>query len=871
MIDRDDWRRLSALIDQAWALPEAERAPWLARLPPHDAARVREALADDGPVATLPGFERMLGQALRPAPAADLAGRRLGPWRVEEKIGEGGMGQVWRARRDDGLFRGQAAIKLLRPELGATALAARFARERALLARLQHPAIARLLDAGVSDDGQAYLVLELAQGLPLHAHAREHAPRVAQRVRLLLRVAQAVDYAHGQLVVHRDLKPDNVRVGADGAPKLLDFGIATLLDTDPDATRGELTRQTGRGLTPGYAAPEQISGEPIGTAADVFALGVMLHELCTGNLPFGRRHFTRTAIERAVLNDAPRPLPQSAREVPDAQGPGRPVDPQALRGDLELIVARALRKDPAQRHGSVRALIDDLEAWLDHRPIAARRSQRGYRVRLWARRNPALAVGLVGMVGVLGGALALSLWQAQRAEQAARQAAEVTALVDRLLAGAGPGATALQLLDRGREQLDQAPALAPGSRRQLLRLLAHGYLGADRADQAVPLLQQAAALATDAAEARALQVDQALALAQDGRCAEALARLPPAADDARSVALQAQCGPLASAPQAIEALRRAEPFWASTEPADQPVILAQQRLALLLQARVADPDAVRPALEALLQRAERQLGPDSTLAQRVRDDRVRLGVDSHQAARAAALPEADGTRLAARLRRLLARSHAAPADPAALRAEARALWPELRGRWADQGPARGERGLALARAALALDDAELAAAVLDHLDRDRGLGLEPGAAHDPMLASRKAALDGRLARLRGDADASRRALAARLESLGRGGERRHVEAWAAALDLAYTLVRAGAPEAALALDGAEARRPINAGADHPLDQVSSWLRERLQATRDDTPALQATRLRLWRAQRGDTAAELPPGAPWLGAMGGALP
>lgn len=919
-IDREHWRRLSALIDQAWALPEGEREPWLSALPAADAERVREALADRGDVATLPGFDRLLGQALRPSATAELAGTRLGPWRLDEKIGEGGMGQVWRARRDDGLYRGQAAIKLLRPELGATALAARFARERALLARLQHPAIARLLDAGSGPDGQAYLVLELVEGLSLHAHVRQHAPTVAQRVRLLLRVAQAVDYAHGQLVVHRDLKPDNVRVGADGAPKLLDFGIAALLDTDPEATRGELTRQTGRGLTPGYAAPEQISGEPIGTAADVFALGVMLHELCTGNLPFGRRHFTRTAIERAVLEEAPRALAQSAREVPDAQGPGRPSDPQALRGDLQAIVTQALQKDPARRHGSVRALIDDLEAWADHRPIAARREQRGYRVALWARRNRALAAGLGVVLLSLGAGLGVSLWQAARAQHAARQADEVTAYVERLLAGAGPGTSAEQLLDRGRERLQALQAVAPETRLRLQRLLATGYRGAERPERAAELLQQALPLARqrlgdDDPATHALRLELAQALADDGRCDEALAlpdlargpALPagtlqarcllqrgrldeaeralraidpllaaqPAADRARAEhAGQWHALRLAQARnrEALEALRAAEPFWASTDPADQALILSQQRSRWVLQARLGDePAAADLALASLVTRIERQLGADHPLAQAVRDDLVQLAIEAGQPARALQRADGEAATLPGRLRRLRAEASAGARPAAALRAEARALWAELKPAWAAQGAARAGRGLSLAHSALALDDAELAAAVLDHLQRDTALHLDPGPQQDLALAARKAALDGRLARLRGDLDASRRLLASRLESLSRGGERRHPEAWAAALDLAFTLVRAGAPEAALALEGAESRRPLNTPADHPLDAASSWLRERTQAARDDTPALAALRLRLWRAQRGEATAELPAGAPWVGAMGGVLP
>jgi serine/threonine protein kinase len=520
MIDPAHWKRLSALIDEAWALDGQARAAWLdalARTEPALARQVRDALAaedtvsdDTRSMARRTQFGAWLGPALvqaeAPAREVDLAGLRLGPWRLDAKIGEGGMGQVWRAHRDDGLFQGQAAIKLLRGDLGHTAVAVRFARERALLARLSHPGIARLLDAGIADAGagaaagQAYLVLELVTGDALDPHVRRHAATLALRVQLLLRVAEAVEYAHARLVVHRDLKPANVLVSPEGAPKLLDFGIAALLDDDANpAPGGEVTRLAGRGLTLAYAAPEQVTGAPIGTAADVFSLGVMLYELCSGALPFGPRERGRTALEHAVVHEEPRRLAQAiaeGRAQADEQGPGAPVDAAQARGDLEAVIGKALRKDPADRYPSVRAFADDLRAWLDHRPVSARRDNWRHNTRLWLRRHALLAASVMLVVLSLVAGLGASLWQRQRADEAARQSAEVTQYLVDLLASASPDRhggrwpTVLQLLESSRAELASRFPDSPDTRLSVMQVLVETYRRLNRFDIAIPLARQ---------------------------------------------------------------------------------------------------------------------------------------------------------------------------------------------------------------------------------------------------------------------------------------------------------------------------------------------------------------------------------------------
>jgi serine/threonine-protein kinase len=520
MIDRNRWQQLSALLDEALALLPADRPTWLRALRLRDAELADQLepmlgtdLGDGEATALQPHlsvFERHLAPALNastpgaPKANAPQPGQRMGPWELMYQIGAGGMGEVWLARRADGLFEAQAAIKLLRSDLPAASLTARFARERAVLARLNHPSVARLLDAGIADDGQAYLVLEFVAGRSLGTHVHSECPTVAQRVRLLIRVAEGVDYAHAQLIVHRDLKPSNVMVTAHGAPKLLDFGIAGLLD-DTGPVDTDLTRQTGRGLTLGYAAPEQILGQPIGTAADVFSLGVMLFELLTGDLPFAPRNSARPVIEQAVLHDEPKRIAAVLSESHDNAAtepgsPGRPVDAQRARGDLDAVVAKALRKDPAQRYGSVRELVDDLQRWLDHQPVSVRRDDWRHRSGLWLRRHTVLAASTVVVISALSAGLGVATVQWQRAQAAARQSDQVTTYLTELLASANPAEHAgqwpnvLQLLDRSRQTLPQQFRDDPQTKIRILDVLAETYHELNRFDVSFPLFDELVAM-----------------------------------------------------------------------------------------------------------------------------------------------------------------------------------------------------------------------------------------------------------------------------------------------------------------------------------------------------------------------------------------
>ncbi|MBL8524752.1 MAG: protein kinase [Betaproteobacteria bacterium] len=445
-MNKTDWQRRSALFDEAVELPEGARDAWLvalaAREPAHvDAVRNmlvqydrdQERARDVAQRTTTPlpatlgiaglgaeDFVAQLDAATSPAGSSLRLqeGEQIGPWQLTRKIGEGGMGAVWLASRRDGNFEGRAAIKFLRTGLGKTEVAERFLRERRLLARLAHPNIARLLDAG-THQGEPYLVMEYIEGDAITDWAAAHAPRVADRVALVLKVCRAIEHAHGQLIVHRDLKPSNVLVNRQGEPSLLDFGIAKLIDDDDEGTA--LTRMTGRGYTLGYCAPEQITGEPTGVAADVFSMGVMLFELLTGSMPYKPSHEGRAALEHAIVHTDARTVSRVLAEAP-ATPRGRPVDAARAKGDLEAIVAKALRTRPADRYATLSALADDLERWVDNRPVLARRNKWQYTTLLWLKRNRALAtVATVAFVAV-GTGLVAALWQAERANDEARRA-----------------------------------------------------------------------------------------------------------------------------------------------------------------------------------------------------------------------------------------------------------------------------------------------------------------------------------------------------------------------------------------------------------------------------------------------------------------
>jgi eukaryotic-like serine/threonine-protein kinase len=412
-VDTRRWAQLSTLLDELLDLDPGACEHRLAALQRDDAALAAElarllAQRDD--------IERehfLEGDALGHA-GASLAGQALGPYTLERPLGAGGMGSVWLARRSDGRFEGHVAVKLLNLALLSRGGSERFAREGHLLARLAHPHIARLLDAGVAPGGQPYLVLEHVEGETIDRWCETRALDVRACVALLLDVMGAVAHAHSKLVLHRDLKPANILVTNDGQVKLLDFGIAKLLaDEAAPVQATELTQQSGRAFTPDFAAPEQIEGGDVTTATDVYALGVLMYLLLSGAHPTMRA--TQSPVERlrSVVETTPSRLSDVAARAEDAARPRA----RALRGDLDNIVAKALKKAPGERYATVAALADDLRRYLADEPVSARPDSLPYRARKFVRRHR-LGVGAVSLtlLALVGGIVGTA-WQAVEARR----------------------------------------------------------------------------------------------------------------------------------------------------------------------------------------------------------------------------------------------------------------------------------------------------------------------------------------------------------------------------------------------------------------------------------------------------------------------
>ena len=500
---RHDWQEILALLDTALELDATQYTSWLEALPAEQARlspMLKALLQSRAEVSTGAFMRESATFALPspPAPEGPAAQSLVGPYRLLRELGQGGMASVWLAERADGLLERQVALKLPHVSWGIASFADRMARERNILASLTHPNIARLYDAGIAADGRPFLALEYVDGEPIDVYASARGLGVRARVELILQVARAVAHAHARLVVHRDLKPSNILVDAAGQAHLLDFGIAKLVDPQPgdEAETPQLTQAAGgRALTPDYASPEQIRGETIGTASDVYSLGVVAYELLAGVKPYRLRRGGAAELVQAIAS-VDVPLASTVAASPGAR--------HELRDDLDAILNKALKREVAERYASVEAFAQDLERHLGNLPVQAQPDSLAYRARKFLRRNK-LPVGAAIAVSVsLVAGLSLALWQAREALLQAERAQRVKDFIGTVFAAADPyvagkaGGTVRDLLDAAAARIERELQREPAVAAELLGLLSESYRNLGEPDRALSAAQRAHGLAAAA-------------------------------------------------------------------------------------------------------------------------------------------------------------------------------------------------------------------------------------------------------------------------------------------------------------------------------------------------------------------------------------
>lgn len=502
-IEPETWKRASDIFERAIDLDATERREWIKKQCRGDAdveSAVLKLLDADENAESDEFLERsiptadpgLLDDILKEGDETIRDGGQFGPYRLLRLIGQGGMGEVHLAERADGVFEQQVALKLLpRPTPG---LMQRFSQERRILARLEHPNIARLVDGGIGEHGIPYFAMEYVEGLPINLFVSTQRLDVAATLKLFQAVCDAVQYAHRSLVVHRDLKPSNILVANDGTPKLLDFGIAKLLATTDVSSQATATRV----FTPDYAAPEQIAGAPVTTATDVYSLGVVLYELLAGAKPY--------TFKSGSPNDRTDPTPPSTRCAIADPRRGR-----VLRGDVDRIVLTMLQHEPQRRYGSAEAIGNDIRRYLEGRPIAARGDSAAYRVRKFLRRNRlAIAAAAVVLVALVA-ATAVSLWQAgiarnqsivaERAAALAVRREHTAETVEKFMVGLfqapdpavslGKMPRADELLERGAARATEELAGQPAVQAELFTAMANSYFELDVLEKSAQLLEKA--------------------------------------------------------------------------------------------------------------------------------------------------------------------------------------------------------------------------------------------------------------------------------------------------------------------------------------------------------------------------------------------
>lgn len=541
----DEWQRIDLLLDKALELQPEERDAWLRSLEAKDpkVASDLQTLLKEQQELQREGF--LESSALPGSPG--LAGQSIGAYTLVSEIGQGGMGTVWLARRSDGRFERQAAVKFVSLTLPGRATQQRFRREGSILGRLTHPHIAELLDAGITREGQPYLILEYVDGQAIDQYCDERKLDVEERVRLFLDVLAAVAHAHANLIVHRDIKPSNVLVTSSGEVKLLDFGIAKLLEGEGQSGAATLlTRESGSALTPQYAAPEQLSSHPVTTATDVYALGVLLYVLLTGQHPAGPGQHSPAELMKAVLEtEAPRMSDALQQSAAEAEGVAvrRATIPdrlrRQLRGDLDTIVAKSLRKNAAERYASVTALADDLRRYLRREPISARRETFAYRTTKFVRRNrTAVALATLAVLALISGAagILVQTHTARRQRDVALRERDRTDRIAKFMTGifrvsdpterVGNTVTAREVLDKASQDIETGLSKDPQLQAQMMHVMGKAYRNLGLLQPAQKLLQRSMQIGSSAVgeenpETLETMQDLAWTFSEQGRFAEA--------------------------------------------------------------------------------------------------------------------------------------------------------------------------------------------------------------------------------------------------------------------------------------------------------------------------------------------------------------
>ena len=504
-----DLAKLEAAFEEVSQLTGAQREAYLSELRAQDpefAEQVEKLLEPDDDA----WVRRSVGRAAQSlSTAADpWIGRTVGAYHIRERIAEGGMGAVFLADRTDAEFEQTVAIKVMSARQVQRGAVDQFRAERQILASLAHPYIAQMFDGGTTEENVPYLVMEFIDGEPVDRFCDAENLSLEDRLALFIKVCEAVEFAHRNLIVHRDIKPHNILVTADGTPKLLDFGIAKLLDASSLELEGELTQAGLRALTPEYASPEQITGERITTGSDIYSLGVLLYRLLSGRLPYDVANTNPADMQHAIVHTDP---PRPSKAVTTLSSAPEPLSEAAVRnlqrrlsGDLDNIILMMLAKDTSHRYGSVQAVMDDLRRYLAHHPVAARAPSMRYLMGKFVKRNAVLvtvcSVALLILAGVVGTYTVRLEAERDAANTEAAISAQVTQFVVRLFEGANPtkfnpdNISPRSLLDTGRATVAEELNASPRVLARMLGVLSEAYTGMDASEEAVTLAEEALAL-----------------------------------------------------------------------------------------------------------------------------------------------------------------------------------------------------------------------------------------------------------------------------------------------------------------------------------------------------------------------------------------